>query len=85
MTIDLDLQRVAEEAIGERAGALVAIDPNTGYILAMASHPAFDPNIFAGGITVLGVARTDHRPEPSAGESVDSGHLSAGLDLQDRR
>ena len=50
MTIDLDLQRVAEDAIGERAGALVAIDPNTGYILAMASHPAFNPNIFAGGI-----------------------------------
>jgi penicillin-binding protein 2 len=51
MSLDLDLQRVAEEAIGNRAGALVAVDPNTGYILAMASHPAFDPNIFAGGIT----------------------------------
>jgi penicillin-binding protein 2 len=50
MTIDLDLQRAAEEGIGARAGALVAIDPNTGYILAMASHPAFDPNVFAGGI-----------------------------------
>jgi penicillin-binding protein 2 len=51
MTIDLDLQRVAEAAIGDRAGALVALDPNSGYILAMVSHPAFDPNIFAGGIT----------------------------------
>jgi len=50
MTIDLDLQRVAEDAIGARAGALVAIDPNTGYILAMASHPAYNPNIFTGGI-----------------------------------
>jgi penicillin-binding protein 2 len=52
MTMDLDLQRVAEEAIGDRAGALVAIDPNTGYILAMASHPAFDPNTFTGGIAL---------------------------------
>ncbi len=51
MTIDFDLQRVAEEAIGDRAGALVALDPNTGYILALASHPAFDPNVFAGGIS----------------------------------
>jgi penicillin-binding protein 2 len=51
LTLDLDLQRTAEESIGDRAGALVAIDPNTGYILAMASHPAFDPNTFAGGIT----------------------------------
>ncbi len=50
MTIDLDLQRVAEDAIGARSGALVAIDPNTGYILAMASHPAYNPNIFTGGI-----------------------------------
>lgn len=50
MTLDLDLQRAAEEAIGERGGALVALDPNTGYILAMASHPAFDPNVFASGI-----------------------------------
>ena len=56
MTIDLDLQRVAEDAIGDRAGALVAIDPNTGYILAMASHPTFDPNVFAGGIQSVGLA-----------------------------
>ena len=51
MTIDLDLQRTAEAAIGDRTGALVAVDPNTGYILAMASKPAFDPNIFAEGIS----------------------------------
>ncbi len=51
MTIDLDLQQAAEDAIGDRAGALVAIDPNTGYILAMASHPTFNPNLFAGGIS----------------------------------
>jgi len=50
MTIDLDLQRVAEDAIGARAGSLVAIDPNTGYILAMASHPSYNPNIFTIGI-----------------------------------
>ncbi|MBF6567704.1 MAG: penicillin-binding protein 2 [Candidatus Binataceae bacterium] len=51
LTIDLDLQQVAEQALGDRSGALVAIDPKTGYILAMVSHPAFDPNIFTGGIT----------------------------------
>ncbi len=52
LTIDLDLQQAAEQALGDRAGALVALDPNTGEILAMVSHPAFDPNLFgAGGIT----------------------------------
>lgn len=51
LTIDLDLQQAAEQALGDRAGSLVAIDPNTGYILAMVSHPAFDPNRFTTGIT----------------------------------
>lgn len=50
LTIDLKVQQAAEEAIGNRAGALVAIDPNTGYIIAMVSHPSFDPNMFAQGI-----------------------------------
>ena len=47
LTLDLDLQMVAEASLGERAGAVVALDPHTGEVLAMASHPAFDPNDFA--------------------------------------
>jgi penicillin-binding protein 2 len=47
LTIDLDLQRAAEAAIGDRDGAMVAMDPHTGEILAMVSRPAFDPNDFA--------------------------------------
>ncbi|MFI5304762.1 MAG: penicillin-binding protein 2 [Nitrospiria bacterium] len=43
LTIDLETQQAAEEALGEEAGAIVAMDPRTGDILAMASHPEFDP------------------------------------------
>lgn len=50
-TIDLDLQRAAEETIGDRAGAVVAMDPRTGEILAMVSKPSFDPNLFATRIS----------------------------------
>jgi penicillin-binding protein 2 len=50
-TIDLDLQRAAEEAIGERTGVAVAIDPNTGEVLALVSKPAFDPSLFATRIS----------------------------------
>jgi penicillin-binding protein 2 len=50
LTLDLDLQQVAEQSLGERSGAVIAIDPNNGDILAMASHPSFDPNRFASGI-----------------------------------
>ena len=47
LTIDLDMQMAAEKALGKRNGAIVAIDPKNGAVLAMVSHPTFDPNIFS--------------------------------------
>jgi penicillin-binding protein 2 len=47
LTIDLDLQMAAERALEGKNGAIVAMDPHTGEILAMASRPTFDPNEFA--------------------------------------
>jgi penicillin-binding protein 2 len=47
LTIDYDLQQVAEQGLGDKKGAVVALDPRTGEILAFASHPAPDPNDFA--------------------------------------
>ncbi|HVM92673.1 MAG TPA: penicillin-binding protein 2 [Terriglobales bacterium] len=47
LTVDLDLQIAAEEALNGRNGAIVAMDPRTGEILAMVSRPTFDPNDFA--------------------------------------
>jgi penicillin-binding protein 2 len=47
LTIDLDLQMAAEASLGEHSGAVVALDPRTGEVLVMASHPSFDPNDFA--------------------------------------
>jgi penicillin-binding protein 2 len=51
LTIDLDLQRVAEQMMEGKNGALVAMDPHTGEILAMVSRPTFDPNQFAVRLT----------------------------------
>ncbi len=51
LTIDLDAQKAAEDGLGSRAGAVVAMDPDTGEILALASHPTYDPNIFPRGIS----------------------------------
>lgn len=51
LTIDQKLQTRAEELLAGQAGATVAIDPNNGRILAMASSPAFDPNLFVIGMT----------------------------------
>ncbi|MTJ51494.1 penicillin-binding protein 2 [Anabaena sp. UHCC 0253] len=47
LTIDLNIQIAAEKALGNRNGAIVAIDPKNGAVLAMVSHPTFDPNIFS--------------------------------------
>lgn len=52
LTLDLALQQAAEAALGDRRGAVAAIDPATGGILALVSTPAFDPNLFIDGISV---------------------------------
>ncbi|MDE2342966.1 MAG: penicillin-binding protein 2 [Betaproteobacteria bacterium] len=50
LTIDAGLQQAAEKAFGDHRGALVAIDPGTGDVLALVSEPGFDPNLFVEGI-----------------------------------
>ncbi|GAB3261217.1 penicillin-binding protein 2 [Chitinimonas naiadis] len=50
LTVDIKLQQIAEQAFGTNRGALVAIEPETGGILALVSRPGFDPNLFVDGI-----------------------------------
>ena len=50
LTLDRELQRTADKAFGEQSGAAVALDVETGEILAMVSRPTFDPGLFARGI-----------------------------------
>jgi penicillin-binding protein 2 len=52
LSIDIKLQKLIEEMYGERRGALVAIDPRNGEVLAFVSMPTFDPNLFVEGIDV---------------------------------
>ena len=51
LTIDYDVQKVAEEAFQDKNGALIAMDPKTGRVLAMVSKPCFDPDLFARNIS----------------------------------
>ena len=50
LSVDSNLQSIAEEAFGERRGAMVAINPSNGEVLAYVSQPTFDPNLFVDGI-----------------------------------
>jgi penicillin-binding protein 2 len=51
LSLDIQVQQAAWNALGDRPGAVVAIDPNDGAVLAMVSKPAFDPNLFVHGIS----------------------------------
>ncbi len=60
LSIDLDLQALATEKLAGRRGAVVAIDPWSGEILALVSAPAFDPNLFAVGMSQSQFAALQH-------------------------
>ncbi len=51
LTLDLDLQQIAEELLEAHTGSIIALDPQNGQILALASNPAFDPNMFAARLS----------------------------------
>lgn len=61
--LDLPLQIAASNALGDRRGAIVAIDPNTGGILALVSKPGYDPNQFVGGVDPAAYAWLRDHPD----------------------
>jgi len=63
LTLDIKLQEVAEAAFGDRRGALVAIEPSTGGVLAFVSKPGFDPNLFVDGIDPQSWAELNNSPD----------------------
>jgi len=63
LTLDLRLQQVAEQAFGDRRGAVVALEPSTGAVLAFVSKPGFDPNYFVDGIDPVYWAELNNSPD----------------------
>ncbi len=63
LSLDIKLQEVAETAFGSRRGALVALDPATGDVLAMVSKPGYDPNLFVDGIDVANWELLNESPD----------------------
>jgi penicillin-binding protein 2 len=71
LSIDIKLQKLIEDMYGERRGALVALDPKTGQVLAFVSKPTFDPNLFVDGI--------DYESWQALNESIDKPLLNRAL------
>jgi penicillin-binding protein 2 len=63
LSLDLALQEVAETAFGNRRGALIAIEPSTGGVLALVSMPGFDPNLFVDGIDPVNWGELNNSPD----------------------
>ncbi|MDA8256055.1 MAG: penicillin-binding protein 2 [Betaproteobacteria bacterium] len=63
LTVDAELQRIAEQAFGSRRGALVAIDPASGGILALVAVPNYDPNLFVDGIDTQSWRELNESPD----------------------
>ncbi len=64
LTLDLDLEKAVEKILGDQQGGIVAMNPNNGEILAMVSHPAFDPNLFSGKISDAVWKRLQEKDHP---------------------
>jgi penicillin-binding protein 2 len=71
LSLDIKLQKLVEDMFGDRRGALVALDPRTGEVLAFVSKPTFDPNLFVDGI--------DAESWQALNESIDKPLLNRGL------
>jgi penicillin-binding protein 2 len=71
MSIDIRMQKLVEDLYGDRRGALVALDPKTGEVLAFVSKPTFDPNLFVDGI--------DQENWTALNESIDKPLLNRAL------
>jgi penicillin-binding protein 2 len=78
LTLDIRLQQVAELAFGERRGALVAIDPSTGGVLALVSKPGFDPNQFVDGIDPVYWGELNNSPDKPLNNRAISGVYPPG-------
>jgi len=78
LTIDYDLQEVAEQSLGTREGAVVALDPRTGEVLAMVSHPAPDPNDFAVRISPKEWKELNEDPQKPLLNRAIQGQLAPG-------
>ena len=91
LTIDTKMQQEAQKAlkwamkaIGLKRGVVIAMNPQTGEILAMVSLPTYDNNLFARGISTKAFQTLAQEPEPAAAQPRDPGALPARLDLQAR-
>jgi penicillin-binding protein 2 len=79
-TIDVDIQKAAEDSLGDKVGSVVMLEPGTGNVLAIASHPTFDPNVFILGPTKEQLAYlTDETQRPQLFRATQATYPSGSI------
>jgi len=82
VTLDLKLQKIAEDAFQDYKGALVAIDPKTGEVLALVSKPGFDPNLFVDGIDPVNWDALNNSPDKPLNNRALRGQYPPGSTIK---
>ncbi|MGH8749884.1 MAG: penicillin-binding protein 2, partial [Burkholderiales bacterium] len=82
LTLDTGLQQIAEAAFGDRRGALVALEPATGAVLALVSQPGFDPNLFVDGIDPQSWDALNNSPDHPLNDRAIAGLYPPGSTLK---
>jgi len=82
LTLDAKLQEIAEQAFGSYRGALVAIDPNNGEVLAFVSKPGYDPNLFVDGIDSETWDELSNSPDVPLNNRILRGQYPAGSTIK---
>jgi penicillin-binding protein 2 len=82
VTLDLKLQRIAEDAFQDFRGALVAIDPKNGEVLALVSKPGFDPNLFVDGIDPVNWDALNNSPDKPLNNRALRGQYPPGSTIK---
>jgi penicillin-binding protein 2 len=82
LTLDAKLQEIAEQAFGNYRGALVAIDPNNGEVLAFVSKPGYDPNLFIDGIDTETWDALSNSPDVPLNNRILRGQYPAGSTIK---
>jgi penicillin-binding protein 2 len=78
LTIDLELQKAAWQAVGNRRGAVVALDPRNGEVLVLVSSPSFDPNLFSGQLSLEEWEKLSKDPQHPMENRAVSGQYPPG-------
>ncbi len=82
LTIDIRLQRIAEQVLGDHTGAIVAFDPKTGDVLAFVSKPDYNPNLFVNGISHTDFNDLNNNPEKPFLNRVMQGRYPPGSSIK---